>query len=636
MTSTAREAAIRRRQQLSGSGSSATSSRASPRPTSGGAAAGGTATRTIEATGRAIARARRRAASTTGKRALSGTEHNRQSQLATASTTLETDTETPSSGGCGCGCKRDGEQQAAKAPSPNEVSTQGRPASRRHHLSDRAMLPTGRLQALARRRAQSAHGKTASPTGGAFPPPTLRDIHPDLSGRDLARQVRQQRSRNGGTGERSSAPCGRTRERNEPTSASTEFPSKVGVSDTAHGPSVTGSLLGRGARVTGTDVGACRSVTGTEYLGAEELESFCGTEPPRGPVKGGSSRTSRGGLVTGTLVGRSVRVTGDEPGSCRHVTGNEYLGSEEFERFCQTSPPPTPAKAGLSATFGGKRVSGSQTSRSSRVTGNEPGSCKAVTGTAYASADQYADFCSSTTQAEAMARRRQMRSTPGPDLTGQQPGLDGRVTGAEQGACEPVTGTPYVGSAQYAASCGPALPGAPDFPRSLDGAPWAAFSVTSPARAAQQLRSGGAITGTRYEEGHITGPFGMGTGKVTGTEQFRFGEPEQQVAAATPPPAETAASVSGRAKPRITGEGMDEGLRITGDDWDRGDRVTGTEGHSSTRRNPTRRGGPMSAMSAVGLSKQEHDVSRPECRVTGSSGATERGALVTVSGGARG
>jgi len=88
------------------------------------------------------------------------------------------------------------------------------------------------------------------------------------------------------------------------------------------------------------------------------------------------------------------------------------------------------------------------------------------------------------------------------------------------------------------------------------------------------------------------------------------------------------------AKARITGEGQSAGGKITGDDWERGDRVTGTEGRSAVRRNPTRPG-PMSARAPV-VAKRNEEVDTPVSRVTGSSGNTERGALITYSGGARG
>jgi hypothetical protein len=164
-------------------------------------------------------------------------------------------------------------------------------------------------------------------------------------------------------------------------------------------------------------------------------------------------------------------------------------------------------------------------------------------------------------------------------------------------------------------------------------APWDDFSVTPPAHAAHYDMSQQNVTGSQYENGNnITGPFGMASGKVTGTEQARFDRPK---AAQAPLPA-TAESVDGRVKSRITGEGMDAGQRITGDDWERGDRVTGTEGVSARRRNPTLRGGLMSPMQSRADMIRPEEVPAPVSKVTGGSGNTEKGALITYSGGARG
>jgi hypothetical protein len=224
-------------------------------------------------------------------------------------------------------------------------------------------------------------------------------------------------------------------------------------------------------------------------------------------------------------------------------------------------------------------------------------------------------------------------------MSGIQPGIGGVMTGAERGACEAVTGTPYVGVDQLAEACGAADPAASDFPRPLEARPWEQFSVQSPARAAQSARQRpGGVTGNRYEEGNrITGPFDLAGGKVTGTEQFRFDRRAPRPVRATAPAAAAApvtADEDLRPTSRVTGEGISAGLRITGDDWDRGEHVTGTEGASARRRNPSRPG-PMSAMPAF-QPKRNDAVPEPVSRVTGSSGNTDRGSLITVSGGARG
>jgi hypothetical protein len=208
------------------------------------------------------------------------------------------------------------------------------------------------------------------------------------------------------------------------------------------------------------------------------------------------------------------------------------------------------------------------------------------------------------------------------------------MTGDSKGACETVSGTPYVGADQVAAACpaSAAEPGSPDFPQSLGDTPWGQFSVVSPMHASESPQMLSGVTGSRYEQGQITGPFGMATGKVTGTEEARFGRRDT---GAGELPAE-APMVDGRVKSRITGEGIDAGHKITGDDWDRGDRVTGTEGTSAMARNQTRRGGPINAMAARLAGARNEDLPEPVSKVTGGSGNTEKGALVTYSGGARG
>ena len=458
-------------------------------------------------------------------------------------------------------------------------------------------------------------------------------------------------------------------------------PSKIGVAETRAGKSVSGSLFGRSAAVTGDELGANVRPTGTQYTAPSDI----GKELV--PPKVGRSITLGGGTVTGNRVGRSDAVTGDEPGSCRIVTGDQYIDRGQYED-CGINPQPEPPGTGLSSTNKGLRVSGTQTGRSMKVTGDEPGTCKAITGTPYAGLEQAEHYCEVPSQGEILARTRVMAATPGPKLTGIQPSVDpprdprtnaqgsalssadisgtaadglpgGRVTGAAKGACEPVTGTPYVGADQFAEACGGngAAPGQADFPRMLDGvAPWQGFSVTSPARQASDAanarsadtRSEG-VTGTAYESSrHITGPFGMGSGKITGTEQARFdtrrstNQALAQSMAQVMKPAPTAPAdpvVAQTEEPpalasRITGEGQTAGPKVTGDDWERGDRVTGTEGASARRRNPTRPG-PMGAMPPMDM-KRNDEVPTPVSRVTGGGGSSERGSLVTYSGGARG
>jgi hypothetical protein len=223
-------------------------------------------------------------------------------------------------------------------------------------------------------------------------------------------------------------------------------------------------------------------------------------------------------------------------------------------------------------------------------------------------------------------------------MSGIQPGIGGKLTGAGRGACEDITGTPYVGADPLPDACGAATSGEGDFPQPLDSQPWERFSVLSPARAAHSARQrGNGVTGSSTEigGGRITGPFAMAGDKITGTETFRFDQAPRSLARGPvePAPAEQAGSDAQRPVSRVTGEGNTSGLRITGDDWDRNERVTGTEGRSARNRNPSRLG-PRQPM-AVTLKRNEA-IPEPVSRVTGSSGNTTAGSLITVSGGARG
>ncbi len=408
-------------------------------------------------------------------------------------------------------------------------------------------------------------------------------------------------------------------------------PSKIGYSQTIDGQKVSGTMTGRSALVTGDEAGSNKGLTGDQYLGSDPLPSG------RPAEKVGSLTTIRGNGVTGTDVSRRENVTGNEAGSCKNVTGDEYVGAGQFDAFCGSKPAPDPAKVGLSITNKTQSVSGTMTGRSPLVTGDEPGTCKAVTGTPYAGLDQANQWCDTSASSEIEARTPRKLGTPAARLTGQQPGIGGKMTGAHKGACESLTGTPYVGGDQLRDNCGVsnihedyAHQEKPE-----KAAAWTSFSVKSPARQAHiqnEINSG--VTGTSYEDSsRITGPFDMAANKVTGTEQFRF---DRKPSNSQRNKVDEIVNEEAKQRPtsQITGEGQSAGLNITGDDWARGEHVTGTEGASAKRRNPSRPG-PMSAMKASEL-KRNHEVVEPDFLITGSSGNTRDGQLVTFSGGARG
>ena len=447
------------------------------------------------------------------------------------------------------------------------------------------------------------------------------------------------------------------------------------VTRTGKGQSVSGTTVGRSAKVSGDLAGQCASVTGTEYLPADQAEMFCGAQShsgranaaarPRrkdrtatssresvtggdvsthqkvtgsrhsngmndlsasasGRRKGGApkkvvtSTTATGAHVTGTQVGGSTGVTGDEAGFCKNVTGNGYQGVEDREQRCDTPPVSSGAKVLPSATFSGQRITGDRAGLGEGITGAEAGTCQKVTGTPYVGAEGARQQCEPE-QFEAIERSVKRRHRDGGfSISGTQPGPAG-MTGMQKGVCESVSGTPYQGQDQMSAFCAPsnkvAEVGDLDFP--------------------QQVATGGAASAGMGEgagSSALTGSFSQAEGKVTGGEMGASLRSRRGSAAMAEKPAAQAAEAAAY---RVTGEGAQSGFSITGDAWNKGDRVTGTEGAWAQGRNPSMRGTVSQPTAIANDYRPVIAPETPDSLVSGSSGNTSEGAKVTVSGGAR-
>lgn len=536
---------------------------------------------------------------------------------------------------CGCGCKGSGgcgDEAAVRESAPMLAVPKATNGSRRNEIKSVTASSAGRLNSRLRREALAAHGKTGADAyrKGVSSAQMVRHQNPDISGRDLARTLRTQRSSSGGTATQSS---GRT------ATAGRRRPERADNS-------VSGTRVSHSEKTTGDETGLCRTVTGTDYFSSDVFADFCQKDVPFVPRKVESSENLSGGVITASgNVGRSENVTGNERGSCRTVTGVEYVGREQYDDFCQSKPEPGSAKVSFSQTTRGQVISGSKPARSRQVSGDEAGTCQAVTGTPYAGVEQFRDYCEPGESKLTEVRNQRRSGNAGRDITGMQPGFSG-LTGAAKGACRDVSGTAYIGAAHHQEVCGalPAQMDEPDFPRAMADAPWGAFSLlqvnqTAPLHASQKTDVKESVTGMSREQGRVSGTFSLGEGKITGTEQFRSSEGKSRAKAAGSNAREVAAipatALMDVAKAtRITGEGMELSMKITGNDWNRGDRVTGTEGTSAIKRNPTRRG-PISAMSTT-APKRNEEVERSDINVTGGSGTSDKGAPVTLSGGARG
>ncbi|OZA24589.1 MAG: carboxysome shell protein [Hydrogenophilales bacterium 17-61-9] len=467
-----------------------------------------------------------------------------------------------------------------------------------------------------------------------------------------------------------------------------QAPDKVALSHTSHGKSVTGTAVGHTSRITGDENGNCRGITGTEYLAQEQFTTVCGTSAPETPRKV-SVMSSRGQQpVSGTEVGRSRNVTGDEPGSCRSITGSQYYNSESFGALCDAA---SPKKVATMQTLSGRSLTGTEVGRSPKVSGDEMGGCKPVTGTEYIGADQQRAVCSVSTPVAPVAKVAVDQTWRGQAVTGTYVGRSERVTGAESGGCSPISGTPYIGRGQYNGFCeAPALqaqearirttavipaaavtgdrPGAGGSVMTGDergacevvsGTPYVGvdntttqcatsgrfvargksqiemtrqpapldFSISTPARAAQQKQFSD-VTGSACNSERITGPVNKAGGLITGTPEFRHRDATAS---------QTVQADAIAAARRLTGEGSQAGRQVTGDAWDALSKVTGTEGASSMSRNPSARGNPRGmGMNAALFRDVVETPVVPDSRITGSSGNTGKGSLITLSGGARG
>lgn len=579
---------------------------------------------------KSASRIRREALAFRGKNGDKSSDRQRTKELASRTRNAAT-AKAISKGKCGCGgdCCKDSEINATPNNSVTALSTSVSPAPARvARKGSIAASSTGRMLSRARRAAMAGRGKAGleAHSKGNSSASLARQVNPDISARDLARVVRESRSKNGARGSTSSTYSRTRRPRNA-----------------AEAKAVSGTNVSHTEKMTGDEAGLCHSgITGTSYMSSDVFDQFCQTGAPKAAVKVEETSTLSGSRVTsGGKVGSSAVMTGNEAGSCRSVTGSEYLGSEHFSQMCDSTPNATPAKVSYSQTQRGQIISGPRSNRAENVTGNLKGTFEAITGTPYVDEREFASFCAPEEQRKNRMRTVMPERAPGAgkDITGQQPGISGnKMTGTEDGACQAVSGTPYIASSEMSSICAvaSARPGEADFPQPIvEGAfsviPSVAPNVTpnvTPNVASGSTISRESVTGSGYEgDSSITGAFSMGQGKVTGTEQSRFGNRSANVIEVKPKKEQAILS-------RVTGEGIDTGLKITGDDWDRGDRVTGTEGTSAVRRNPTRRG-PMSAMPEV-AAKREPEVARESANVTGGSGGSQGSASITVSGGARG
>lgn len=269
-----------------------------------------------------------------------------------------------------------------------------------------------------------------------------------LHGRDAAKRHREMLCQYGRGTAPSCRPTGRGKKTEQ---ASTEAPKKVETGHTLSGGSVSGTQVDRKSSVTGNEPGTCRTVTGTEYVGSEQFQSFCNTNPAPNPAKVNVTSTARGRSVSGTEVSRTEKVTGNESGVCRNVTGTEYMSNEAHLSLCGTVARPSSAEKVMfgSTARTHQTVSGSDEFRPSSVTGNESGVKRTITGSQYAD-----EGLARLTINGAPPKVAKTHTFAGSDVTGTEVGRSTRVTGDESGSCRSISGTEYLSNEQYQSFCG--------------------------------------------------------------------------------------------------------------------------------------------------------------------------------------
>ena len=420
--------------------------------------------------------------------------------------------------------------------------------------------------------------------------------------------------------------------------------SKVGRTRTMGGQTVSGTMVRSTVKITGDEDSADIRITGNaDQRMTDDIDArgesfvpvgaqFARQSQPHGHTVFGTNlgrsarsvgsrsrdterpveQTEAGHAVSGTAIGRSTRVSGDEIGSLRRLTGSQYLAPANAMVAPETgrADPASGGKVTESQTWGGQTITGPEMEHDRRVTGSEPGTCQTLTGTPYYGATGAHGWCDpESAEAEGALRARRTPRT----VTGNVPLNDPMVSGTQRGAERNITGSSY-----FVAEEAGTDPKADSVAQSITG-----FSVSSPQRAAHLRARADQPSETRPGSA-ITGTFAQGEGKITGNVAFDATQRRPQTGIAP-------------ARRSLTGEGATKGPAITGSAWSENSRVTGTEDYTATSRNPSERAGSAHGFAGAGKFKSKAVSHDRKSKVTGAVGSTlPSSACVTLSGGASG
>ncbi|MBV9655026.1 MAG: hypothetical protein JOZ42_10735 [Acetobacteraceae bacterium] len=307
---------------------------------------------------------------------------------------------------------------AVSAPPPPAMVPPASTLSGRDISIERRRLLAGGKAAL-KAAISLAPGGVPLPAATEVSPPAAVMSSTHLASTSTAHDVaRQRRAAMALSGRGSAPPAPPSR---PARSGSLDYAPKVTASETQSGQTVTGLRIGQGRRMTGDERGFGKPVSGTQYLSAEDGASFRAPSP-----KVGMARTERGQVVTGTLVRSRVLITGDEAGQKTAITGKADQLPDHDLTPRKDAGAFTAAQFGRQANPHGATVFGTNLGRSMK----SPGSRERNRSIAIEATDR------------------------GFSITGSAVGRSTRVTGDENGACRTVTGTQYLAPAWRQAACG--------------------------------------------------------------------------------------------------------------------------------------------------------------------------------------
>lgn len=130
-------------------------------------------------------------------------------------------------------------------------------------------------------------------------------------------------------------------------------------------------------------------------------------------------------------------------GLCQNISGTENFGVEQYTVHCGVTPPAASSRETIDATtWSGQRVTGVDVEHNEHVTGDEYGACNVITGTPYVGPNQYQTFCSAESEEKA---EHKISSEMASDnfISGDVLSSTDHVTGTQRGSEHTITGTPY-------------------------------------------------------------------------------------------------------------------------------------------------------------------------------------------------